>query len=77
MYLLGMQAGAAEKGVPLYKHLADLAGNKQLVRLYAVCSSQAVSVCDVACDTVVGRLYRLLFVCVCAHAIAFVLCVPD
>ena len=25
------QAGAAEKGVPLYKHLADLAGNKQLV----------------------------------------------
>ena len=27
-----VQAGAAEKGVPVYKHLADLAGNKQLVR---------------------------------------------
>jgi hypothetical protein len=27
------QAGAAEKGVPLYKHIADLAGNKKLVRL--------------------------------------------
>jgi len=26
-----LQAGAAEKGVPLYKHLADLAGNKKLV----------------------------------------------
>lgn len=26
-----MQAGAAEKGVPLYQHLADLAGNKKLV----------------------------------------------
>lgn len=27
------QAGAAEKGVPLYKHIADLAGNKKLVRM--------------------------------------------
>lgn len=26
-----VQAGAAEKGVPLYQHLADLAGNKKLV----------------------------------------------
>ena len=26
-----MQAGAAEKDVPLYKHLADLAGNSKLV----------------------------------------------
>lgn len=26
-----VQAGAAEKGVPLYKHLADLAGNPKLV----------------------------------------------
>ncbi len=26
-----LQAGAAEKNVPLYKHLADLAGNKKLV----------------------------------------------
>ena len=26
-----MQAGAAEKDVPLYKHLADLAGNTKLV----------------------------------------------
>ena len=25
------QAGAAEKDVPLYKHLADLAGNKKLI----------------------------------------------
>ncbi len=25
------QAGAAEKGVPLYKHLSDLAGNKKLI----------------------------------------------
>lgn len=25
------QAGAAEKGVPLYKHIADLAGNSKLV----------------------------------------------
>lgn len=25
------RAGAAEKGVPLYRHLADLAGNKQLI----------------------------------------------
>lgn len=30
------QAGAAEKGVPLYKHIADLAGNSKLVR---ICSS--------------------------------------
>ena len=28
---LWLQAGAAEKGVPLYKHLADLAGNKKLI----------------------------------------------
>jgi hypothetical protein len=27
----GAQAGAAEKGVPLYKHLSDLAGNKKLI----------------------------------------------
>ncbi len=26
-----LQAGAAEKGVPLYKHIADLAGNTKLV----------------------------------------------
>ena len=26
------KAGAAEKGVPLYKHIADLAGNTKLVR---------------------------------------------
>lgn len=26
-----MQAGAAEKDVPLYKHLSDLAGNSKLV----------------------------------------------
>jgi enolase len=26
-------AGAAEKGVPLYKHIADLAGNTKLVRM--------------------------------------------
>ncbi len=25
------KAGAAEKGVPLYKHIADLAGNTKLV----------------------------------------------
>ena len=25
------KAGAAEKGVPLYRHLADLAGNKEVV----------------------------------------------
>ena len=25
------KAGAAEKGVPLYKHIADLAGNSKLV----------------------------------------------
>lgn len=25
------KAGAAEKGVPLYRHIADLAGNKDLV----------------------------------------------
>lgn len=25
------KAGAAEKGVPLYRHIADLAGNKNLV----------------------------------------------
>ena len=29
--VLPVQAGAAEKGVPLYQHLADLAGNKKLV----------------------------------------------
>jgi len=29
--LRGAQAGAAEKGVPLYKHLSDLAGNKKLI----------------------------------------------
>jgi hypothetical protein len=28
-----LQAGAAEKNVPLYKHIADLAGNKKLVRV--------------------------------------------
>lgn len=27
-----MQAGAAEKGVPLYKHIAELAGNPKLAR---------------------------------------------
>ncbi len=27
------KAGAAEKGVPLYKHIADLAGNTKLVSL--------------------------------------------
>ena len=26
------QAGAAEKGIPLYKHIAELAGNTKLVR---------------------------------------------
>lgn len=26
------KAGAAEKGVPLYQHIADLAGNTKLVR---------------------------------------------
>ena len=26
-----LQAGAAEKGVPLYKHIADLAGNTKLI----------------------------------------------
>ncbi len=30
------QAGAAEKDVPLYKHLADLAGNKKLVRSWLI-----------------------------------------
>lgn len=25
------KAGAAEKGVPLYRHIADLAGNRELV----------------------------------------------
>lgn len=25
------KAGAAEKGIPLYRHIADLAGNKDLV----------------------------------------------
>lgn len=25
------KAGAAEKGVPLYRHIADLAGNKELI----------------------------------------------
>lgn len=29
--LIDAQAGAAEKGVPLYKHIADLAGNPKLV----------------------------------------------
>ena len=29
------KAGAAEKGVPLYKHIADLAGNTKLVRTRA------------------------------------------
>ena len=27
-----MQAGAAEKDIPLYKHIAELAGNTKLVR---------------------------------------------
>lgn len=30
--LCGLQAGAAEKGVPLYKYIAQLAGNSKLVR---------------------------------------------
>ena len=30
--LFVLQAGAAEKDVPLYKHIADLAGNSKLVR---------------------------------------------
>ena len=30
--LAAAKAGAAEKGVPLYKHIADLAGNSKLVR---------------------------------------------
>jgi hypothetical protein len=30
--LLLLQAGAAEKGVPLYKYIAQLAGNSKLVR---------------------------------------------
>jgi hypothetical protein len=31
--LLLLQAGAAEKGVPLYKYIAQLAGNSKLVRV--------------------------------------------
>ena len=30
--LAAAKAGAAEKGVPLYQHIADLAGNSKLVR---------------------------------------------
>lgn len=33
------KAGAAEKGVPLYRHIADLAGNKDLVLPVPVSSS--------------------------------------
>ena len=29
----GVQAGAAEKDVPIYKHIAELAGNSKLVHL--------------------------------------------
>ena len=32
--LAAAKAGAAEKGVPLYEHIADLAGNTKLVRTY-------------------------------------------
>ena len=31
------KAGAAEKGVPLYKHIADLAGNTKLVGMQRDC----------------------------------------
>lgn len=37
-----MQAGAAEKGVPLYKYIAELAGNTKLVRKGAT----HVAACD-------------------------------
>lgn len=39
-----LQAGAAEKGVPLYRHIADLAGNPKLVgrRGWSKCSWQLV-----------------------------------
>lgn len=37
------QAGAAEKGVPLYRHIADLAGNKKLV---SKCSNRRVNFCS-------------------------------
>jgi hypothetical protein len=33
LLLLLLQAGAAEKGVPLYKYIAQLAGNSKLVRV--------------------------------------------
>ena len=33
--LAAAKAGAAEKGVPLYQHIADLAGNSKLVRTHA------------------------------------------
>ena len=49
-----LQAGAAEKGVPLYKHIADLAGNTKLilpVRPAASPASRAVNA--PACE---GRL---------------------
>lgn len=39
-----LQAGAAEKGVPLYKHLADLSGNPKLVRVTSASKKEALAV---------------------------------
>lgn len=57
------KAGAAEKGVPLYKHIADLAGNTKLVSQKLAALSEISFV----------RHYKLVMVpgkrlCLCTHA---------
>jgi hypothetical protein len=43
-----IQAGAAEKGVPLYKYIAQLAGNSKLVRGRG-CTRKPGGGCDMLC----------------------------
>lgn len=43
MSLAVCKAGAAEKGVPLYRHIADLAGNPEVILPVPVSSNSQVS----------------------------------
>ena len=60
--LLSLQAGAAEKGVPLYKHLSDLAGNPKLVNrlaLSAIVHAYLETFCARPFIAVVHRLFLM------------------
>lgn len=49
-----LQAGAAEKGVPLYRHIADLAGNTKLVRPRPCACRRAEHACAALASVCLG-----------------------